>query len=92
MIKKFIHKHFKDHKKKVIFIGQFHKSGLHKHSNAHKQKEIDFISEVLFQPKKYLEDVEIIEKVHSYIYGKAYYTNCYVSLVDDTIVIQKGWE
>jgi len=92
-LKKFIFKHFSSAQqtKKVFFIGQFQKSGLHKHAEAHKQQEIDFISNTLFQPQEFLTDIEIIEKVHSYIWGKKYYEGCIVQIVEDTIVIQKGF-
>jgi len=89
--KKFLFKHFTPTNREVKFIGHFQKSGLHNHSEAYKESEIDFISTTLFQPKTYLTDVEVIEKVHSYIWGKKYYQDCTVFLVNDTIVIQKGW-
>jgi len=91
--KKFLFKHFTTARqsKDVVFIGQFQKGGLHKHSEAHRQQEMDFISNTLFQPKKYLTDVEIIEKVHNYIWGKKYYENCIVQIVEDTIIVQKGY-
>ena len=70
--------------KNLLLLGNFERGGLKSKSSEYFANECKELRKLIVKC-----DLTTVAQIHNYIYHKKYYENCSISIVDNTVVIQK---